>query len=336
MAYLDSIMPGSQVPRVVAMGSAVKEYNDRDTRIADLEAELAEIRKQKASLDTEADMGKYKFLYEGDPSTYVGVQQARRNAEETRRIREANEAATSQANILNSWKSAGLNTEQNYYSMLNAKNEFEAAKGTKNHELVQKTKTAFKQAEAAYNRSLREQEELGAKVAEMFGMDFSGPVNAEEVGADDPDVKYARDLADMDQKLGDLKQTLNPQRTLGETKETIDATRENAQRDLAQYRSMVENSSLKPEEKKALLAEISELDNMAVKWTTEKGGVAPRKYTPKEIKDAAYKEVFDENGKMKNEIKLRNLGSKKLRRYKKDYGWPISDDLISVLIMEGK
>ncbi len=312
------------------------EFDKRISRIEQLQVEIASLEKQIKDYDEEEAMGRYKFQYDADPSTYTNTMQSRRNAEDTRRIREASDRATNQANILNSWKSAGANTEQNYWAMLKAKNDFEAAKGTKNHELVRSTKTAFKQAEAAYNRSLREQDELGAKVAELFGMSFESPKSVEEVGLDDPDVKYSRELADMDKKLGDLKQKLNPENTLGEYKTDIDETRRNAKRELAQYRRMVEESSLKPEEKKAILADISELDNMATKWTTQKGGTPPRKYNEKELEDIARREVFEENGKMKNEIKLRKLGSRKLQNYKKKYKWPISDELIQQLIREGK
>lgn len=202
MAYLDSIMPGSRVQQVSAMGAAVKEYNDRDARIAELEKELAEIREQKKSLDVEADMGRYKFQYEADPSTYTNVMQSRRNAEETRRIREANEKATAKSQDQSALKELGTGMFTAYYAIQSAENALKEAIESGNPVAIRNAKTTLSQEKALYKKHKDQYDLLAAKVMKDLGVEAPASGKEEKLDLDnDVDVMAAKAYQDLKGKI---------------------------------------------------------------------------------------------------------------------------------------
>ena len=202
MAYLDSIMPGSRVQQVSAMGAAVKEYNDRDARIAELEKELAEIREQKKSLDVEADMGRYKFQYDADPSTYTNVMQSRRNAEDTRRIREANEKATAKSQDQSALKELGTGMFTAYYAIQSAENALKEAIESGNPVAIRNAKTTLSQEKALYKKHKDQYDLLAAKVMKDLGVEAPAPGKEEKLDLDnDVDVMAAKAYQDLKGKI---------------------------------------------------------------------------------------------------------------------------------------
>lgn len=169
MAYLDSIMPGGQVSRVAAMGSAVKEYNDRDDRIAELEAELEEVRKQRKSLDTEADMGKYKFLYDADPGTYTNVM-----------MQKATQKKTDTQQKMDAWKQSSIAMEDARYKVAYWQQKKKEALDAQDTDRYNEAKIELSRAEAGYRRAMRDNDVLRKQVGSQFGFtddEFVEPKN---------------------------------------------------------------------------------------------------------------------------------------------------------------
>jgi hypothetical protein len=144
--------------------------NPNSERIAQLEARLAEIAKERKAFDTEEEMGKYKFLYEGDPSTYVTVKQNKRNAEETKKIREANDRKADRENLRNSWKESGTSLLVARYDLADAENAYRQAVASGDPDGISKAGIARSRALANYQTKLRENDILRAKVYESFGI----------------------------------------------------------------------------------------------------------------------------------------------------------------------
>ena len=171
MAFIDSIIPAdSTTGKVVALGRTYAESGDRDARIAELEAELAEIRKQKQSLDVEADMGRYKFQYDADPSTYMGYRQNLRTAEQTEKIRKSNDQKSERETLRNSWKESGTSLLVARYDLADAENAYKQAVSSGDPDGISKAGLALSRAKANYQAKLRENDALRDKVYENFGI----------------------------------------------------------------------------------------------------------------------------------------------------------------------
>ena len=183
MAFIDNILPkDSGAARVLGTAARYRDEQERDDewragsdRIAELEAELAEIRRQKASFDEEEAMGEYKFLWDADPSTYVNVKQSKRNAEATEKIRKSNEDASKLSMLQNNYRDNAIQMEAAKYDLESKKNAYEAARKSGDAKNLASLNTAYKQAQALYNRLERNNayymEQLGARLGMPKGSD---------------------------------------------------------------------------------------------------------------------------------------------------------------------
>lgn len=184
---LPSLKPGlvdptmAEVMRDDMVGKDWRYTPQYEDRIHEIDAQIAELKKQLSSLDTESEMGKYKFVWDGDPSTYTAVQQNKRNAEETRKIREASEAATKASNAQTAWKQLALNTEEEKYKLASAQNRVNEALATGNRSAYIDAMTDVKRSEAALTRFQREQDEYRKKFADMLGVALEDDTKAQDV-----------------------------------------------------------------------------------------------------------------------------------------------------------
>lgn len=195
---LPSIKPGlvdptmAEVMRDDMAGKQWRYTDAAEDRIRELDAEIAKYKQELASYDTESEMGKYKFVWDGDPSTYTTVQQNKRNAEETRKIREASEAATKASNAQTAWKQLALNMEDEKYKLASAQNRANEAMATGNRSAYIEAMTDVKRSEAALTRFQREQAEYRKKFADMLGVSLEDDTKAQDVAykaEDDDNVK---------------------------------------------------------------------------------------------------------------------------------------------------
>lgn len=177
--FVDPTM--AQVMRDDMVGNDWRYTGAAEDRIRELDAEIAKYKQELASYDTESEMGKYKFVWEGDPSTYTTVQQNKRNADETRKIREASEAATKASNAQTAWKQLALNTEDEKYKLASAQNRVNEALATGNRSAYIEAMTDVKRSEAALTRFQREQDEYRKKFAGMLGVALEDDTKAQDV-----------------------------------------------------------------------------------------------------------------------------------------------------------
>ena len=215
MSYFDSILPKNTGTEILGMANESANASARDARsarIAELEAELAEIRKQKASLDTEADMGKYKFQYDADPSTYTTYKQNLRTAEQTEKIRKANEKATDKSQNQNMLKELGTGLFTSQYSIQAAENAVKEAIASGNPAAIRSAKTTLSREQANYRRLKSQYDTVAAKVMKDLGVDEVKATESAEAAAAKLDLDNDSDVlaaTEYDNLKADIKKALD-------------------------------------------------------------------------------------------------------------------------------
>ena len=284
---LPSIKPGfvdptmAQVMRDSMVGNEWRYTGAAEDRIRELDAEIAKYKQELASYDTESEMGKYKFVWEGDPSTYTTVQQNKRNAEETRKIREASEAATKASNVQTAWKQLALNTEEEKYKLASAQNRVNEALATGNRSAYIEAMTDVKRSEAALTRFQREQDEYRKKFAGMLGVALEDDSKAQDVAYStegDENVKGIDSYEKLKSDLSTGKDNLRsrPKNMSGKEKSKII---KEANNNLANFRQTASGLTfLNPQTRSELDKMITEYEDAIPKFKKGQGTVRDKAF----------------------------------------------------------
>lgn len=139
-------------------------------RIAQIRKRLAEIAAEKKKYNMEEEIGKYKFLYDNDPSTLMNYKQNLRTAEQTEKIRKATEESTKAANAQSVWKQNSIDLEASKYDLAAAQNNYNTAKANGNEEGMRKAVLDMQRTQAKINRITKENESLRAKYMKDLGI----------------------------------------------------------------------------------------------------------------------------------------------------------------------
>lgn len=327
MAYFDSILPKTTGTEILSMANESANASARDARsarIAELENELAEIRKQRASLDTEADMGKYKFQYEADPSTYTTLMQNRRTAAQTEKIRKATEDATKQTSAQNMWNNLADKKEVATWALRDAERAFDEAERNQNVAGMRDAKDAIER----YKKSIKTTDAKLEKLRNQFMKDL-GVFDNEESQLDPKEMKGYEDriagnldLESLNPEIVKLDNLLNMDRQRNYSQPEIDDVVDKANH-ISILRDRVANSNLSETTKAKLYEKLNELDVKANEWRGLGKRKPPKRLTPEEKEANARKAVFNADGKVKNPAQLAKLGAKTLRAYQQKYGWDL-------------
>lgn len=304
----------------------------RDTaRIAEIEKRLAEIAEEKKKYSLEEDMGKYKFLYEGDPSTLTSYKQNMRNAAQTEKIRKATEDATKASNLQSQWKQNGIDMELANYDLASAQNEYKTAQGNNDAAAMQNALLKMKQANAKKNRLSRENEILRSKLFKDINLG---------------ETKDETDYSSYEQGIAGTDDISKLQRAVSATNKSITVDnvsipkQKKAQfvaektKELDEQEAKIKNSPLSEDNKTKLLAVVEE-SRQALKNYNKPVGKGGQRTTPT-------KEDYDKkillNGQLRNRTALVALGEKYLKAAKEFYPEHASelDAAIQDAVMQGK
>lgn len=284
-------------------------------RIAEIDKRLAEIKKEKERLQNgglEEAMGKYKFLYDADPSTYMQYKQNLRNAEQTEKIRKATEDATKASNLQSQWKQNGIDMEVANYDLAAAQNEFKNAQGNNDSNGMQNALLKMKQAQAKKNRLSRENDILRSKLFKDL-----------EVG----EVKDDTDYSEYEKGIAGADDVSKLQRAVEATKKSIAVDNvsikkedkakfvEEKTAELDKQEAAIKNSPLNEDNKTKLLA-IVEDSRKALKdygKSSGKGGQGVK------LTKEDYGKKILLNGALRNQTALVALGEKTLKAAKAFY-----------------
>lgn len=324
MAYFDAIMPKNTGTEILSMANESANASARDARsarIAELENELAEIRKQRASLDTEAEMGKYKFQYDADPSTYTTLMQNRRTAAQTEKIRKATEDATKQSNAQNQWNNLSDKREVAEWALRSAKNKFAEAERTGNTAGMREARDEIER----YTRAVGSIDNQMDKIRNKFMKDLEIADVETDVDMSDYDARIGNTIGDesLNKEIAELKGKLDIGRKAKYSKEEIASVVAEADAKIPELRQRIKESKMGDKPKADYIDILNELNKTANDWRG-KGNNKPKvQLPPEEEKANAEKAVFNADGTMKNKVKLAELGVKTLEAYKKKYGWDL-------------
>lgn len=312
---------GMAVTEAVGLG---KDFEKRSSQIEMLNKQIAELEKQIKDYDMEGEMGKYKFLYDADPSTYTSYQQNKRSAAQTEAIRKANEEATKASNAQTAWRQLLIDEETEKYKKIDAEDKAKKAFAAGNTDEYKEAMKQVKRSEATLARYDRDKEQYRNKFNTMLGLSVGEQGQTDETGAPgvydeekDPNIvtlkKYNEMINGINREITNLRK-----RTKSMTDDDKDAIIDNANKVLEDYRNS-DVSFLNDAQKTAWTTKIAEFEDAIP--TFEKS--QPTTMTPEKIKAAAKKAVFNPDGTMKNPAQLSKLGAAKLRKYQKDYGWDL-------------
>lgn len=179
---------------------------DNSARIEQIARRLAEIREEKKALDTEKSMAEYKYLYDADPSAYMGLMQNRKNAEQTEQIRKGSEEATRQANLQSAYKENTNSLMVARYDLSEAENAYRQAMSSGDPEAAEKAHISLNRAKANYDRLDKENGVIRERVMKAFGLTQENPGEAQG-GAREPanDSKGDSSHAEAMQGLRDFQ-----------------------------------------------------------------------------------------------------------------------------------
>lgn len=170
-------------------------------RIEEISRRLEEIAKEKKAIDTEKAMAEYKYLYDADPSAYMGLMHNRKTAEQTEQIRKGSEEATRQSNLQSAYKANNDGLLVAQYDLAAAQNEYREAEASGNPGRLQEAKVKRDRAQAMYNRYAQENEVLRNKVMQAFGLAQEAPAVAQE-GASGAENASGEDIAHQEAMKG--------------------------------------------------------------------------------------------------------------------------------------
>lgn len=168
------------IPEVVGFDAG---FDTRNSQIEMLNRQIAEIEKQIKDYDTEAEMGKYKFVYDADPSTYTGYQQNKRSAAQTEAIRKANEEATKASNAQTAWRQLLIDEETEKYKKIDAEDKAKKALADGNTDEYKEAMKQVKRSEATLARYARDKEQYRNKFNQMLGISEGEQGQTDETGA---------------------------------------------------------------------------------------------------------------------------------------------------------
>jgi hypothetical protein len=170
-------------------------------RIEEISRRLDEIAKEKKAIDTEKAMAEYKYLYDADPSAYMGLMHNRKTAEQTEQIRKGSEEATRQSNLQSAYKANNDGLLAARYSLADAENAYRQAIASGNLDAAESAKVKLDRERAMYNKYAKENEILRNKVMQAFGIAQEAPAVAQE-GASGAENASQEDIAHQEAMNG--------------------------------------------------------------------------------------------------------------------------------------
>lgn len=236
----------------------------KQERIAQIKKRLAEIAEAKKKYDVEEEIGKYKFLYDNDPSTLMNYRQNLRNAKATEEIRKSNEKAASESNIQNAWKQNAIDLEVARYDLAAAKNAYDEAKGANNPDAMRRAQNDISRAQAKFNRISRENAMLRDRMMTSLGVN-QGSEQEVETPAQGPAVDYegeirmANEMKTLDGELERLDKSIVTDNVNIDKKKKI-ANINGWLSDIERSRKAVNDSNLSEEQKQTRLTKLADME----------------------------------------------------------------------------
>ena len=274
-----------------------RNFSSRSARIEELNRQIAELESKLKGHDVESEMGKYKFVFDADPSAYMTHQQNKRTAEQTEKIRKATEAATKQSNAQNQWNNLTDKREVAEWALRSAKNKFDEAERTQNVAGMKEARDEIERYTRAVGNIDNQMEKIRSKFMKDLEISDEGAADVDMSGYDSRIGNSVTDES-LSKDIAELKGRLDTGRKAKYSKEEIAAVAAEANARLPELRQRVEESNMGDTQKASLISTLDELDKAANNWRGTGANKPKKKTTPEEAKAAAEKAVFNTDGSM--------------------------------------
>ena len=319
MSYFDAILPKNTGTEILGMANGSTEASagsTRDSRIAELERELADVRARRKALDPEEGMAKYRFVFEGDPSAYLNLKQGLRNQEATEAIRKSNEKATEQSNLKSLWESASNKHDELYWQNASYKQAFKKAQETNDANGMEDALLGIKRTQSLMDKNERQMEQLRSRM--LSGMNFGD--EKDETLPPEKEFDYqgaidnARNVSLMKREIGKLKQTIKVDNMNIPPKQKK-ANGETWLKNISEQEEAVKNSPLGEDIKSDMLLELRGLRDSVTNYMkpSSKGG-QPESMTAEKFAALSAKELFNMSHKALVNYKNKGFKNRNLER----------------------
>lgn len=295
-------------------------------RIAQIKKRLAEIAEEKKKYDVEDAMGRYKFLYDNDPSVLTNYRNQKRTEKMNADMRKATEAATRESNLQTAWKQNGIDLEVAKYDLASAQNAYNEAKGANNIDAMKRAMTDIKRAQAKYDRIARENDTLRGKMMNSLGLSLGDEQQLDDGMQKTNGPDYAKEIADAEaiKKLDGNLELLDKAIVVDNVnvdKATKIANVNKWLMDIDKAKKDVDASNLSIEQKNARMAKLADMEAKVRTYAKpkSKGGQGS-----KLTKDDYQKTIAG-----KNDLELAKLGYAYLKAAK-DAGVTVSDRALNL------
>ena len=296
-------------------------------RIAQIKKRLAEIAEEKKKYNVEEEIGKYKFLYDNDPSVLTNYRQQKRTEKMNADMRKATEAATRESNLQTAWKQNGIDLEVAKYDLAAAENAYNEAQGNSDVSAMNRAMTDIKRAKAKFDRVSRENDILRDKMMKTLGV---AQGDEQKLESDGKDVDYGhdfnKDIADaeaiktLDGKLELLDKDIVVD-NISVDKNTKLANVQKWLANIEQAKKDVDESPLSTEQKNARKTKLADLEAKVRAYAKPKGkGGQGTKMT---------KDDYEKAIAGKNDLELAKLGYAYLKAAK-DAGVTVPDRALNL------
>lgn len=335
-----NLMNGVPYERLNSSGFDADEFVQPDmlqprrnaARIAEIQNRLAEIAEEKKKYSLEEDMGKYKFLYDADPSTLTSYKQNMRTAEQTEKIRKATEDATKASNAQTAWKQLLIDEEAEKYNLSAMQNKAKQALESGNKAEYIAAKNDEARANAKLSRISKDKELFKNKFAKMLGIEDKAEDEA-IVGYDEAADNDLKKIGDLEKLVADISTETDKLRQRPDSMQKVNKAEliGNARKNLADFKQRAGNLklTLAPGRYAELEKSITEFEDAIPKFKKGQSTVATREDYEKRILS---------NGKLRNQTGLASLGEKYLVQAKQffpEYAAQF-DAAIQDAVMQGK
>lgn len=302
----------------------------KEERIAQIRKRLAEIAEEKKKYNMEEEIGKYKFLYDNDPSVLMNYKQNLRNAEQTEKIRKATEDATKASNAQNAYKQNAIDLEGAKYELAASKDAYKTAQANGNEEGMRKAYLDIQRSQAKLNRLNKENESLRTKYMRDLGITDEAVGDASEIAVDgydlEGDVGRVTELKKLTGELDRLDKAYAVD-NMPIAKDAKSAKVKQGLAEVARAEETVKASDIDESKKQEMLTKLADIRKNIVNFgkPSGKGGQGT----------TMTKEDYESALKGKNPTQIRAQGSKWLAAAKKA-GVVGLDQYIKEAIAEGK
>lgn len=184
------------------------------SRIDELRRQIADLDKQIASYDTEEAIGKYKFMFDSDPSVLTQKYSGERAAQNARDLQKASSEKADRQQLIDAWKTNTDNLDMQKLVVADKERRIKEALAKKDTKSARDLEAELRRELAIQNRYKRDNDTLYQKIAPMLFGDV-------KPGGNDVPVEVSSGFEDKIKNVEDFNRMNNDVRSAKASIESV-------------------------------------------------------------------------------------------------------------------